>query len=149
MRSKYQAQMVIQLNVRMYAIRNKVMVQHEPSCLRAIMLDIDGANIVRTRTGICSVLQGFRHGSDGAMLRTQRLRRRVRFRVRESASPTRSRRETARLRFEPIAHKHSVQWENSVKMRRLCKGVLLMVCALGEIPRTSHQNEKNTTLLGG
>ena len=52
MRSKYQAQMVIQLNVRMYAIRNKVMVQHEPSCSGAIMLDIDGANIVRTRTGI-------------------------------------------------------------------------------------------------
>ena len=34
------------------------------------MFDVDSANIVRTRTGICSALQGFRHGSGGAMFRT-------------------------------------------------------------------------------
>ena len=34
-----------------------------------VMLELDGANIVLTRTGICSALQGFRHGSVGAMFR--------------------------------------------------------------------------------
>ena len=45
------------------------------------MLDFDGANIVRTRTGICSARRGFRHGSGGAIVRTHSTKHAVRVRA--------------------------------------------------------------------